>query len=199
MDEQEIRKNFGNNLLRLRKYNKMSQQELASRLSYSDKAISKWELGDNIPDIFTLQKIANLFNVTVDELIKPNVSVSKSAVTVKKRILITALSSGGGLLLGLIALLVLSIVHEKGGVSGDIIGKFTLCCYPFAFLVGGIVLIIFTSIWFEKIWRLLSVSVCIWSLAFIAMIWLDFSSLWIVIAISTILNVLFAILFRIEK
>ena len=199
MDEQEIRKNFGENLLKLRKYNKMSQQELAEKLSYSDKAISKWELGDNIPDIFTLQKIAELFNVTVDELVKPNVSVSKSAVTQKKRILITAISAGGGFLLGLIALLVLSILREKAGIDNEIMSKFVFCCYPFAALGAGIVLIVFTSIWFEKIWRFLSVSLCIWSAAFVAMIWLDFSSLWIVILIAAIIDLLFGILFRIEK
>ena len=199
MDEQEIRKNFGENLLRLRKYNKMSQQELAEKLSYSDKAISKWELGDNIPDIFTLEKIATLFNVTVDELISPNVSVSKSAVTKKKRILVTTLSAGGGFLLGLIALLVLSILREKGGIDNEIMKKFVLCCYPFTALGCGIVLTVFTCIWFEKIWRLLSVSLCIWSAAFVAMIWLDFSSLWIVIVIAAIINILFGVFFRIEK
>lgn len=199
MDEQEIRKNFGENLLRLRRYNKMSQQELAEKLSYSDKAISKWELGDNIPDIFTLKKIADLFNVTVDELIKPNVSVSKSAVTMKKRFLITATSSLSGLLVGFIGLLVLSILKYKGGIDNEILNKFILCCYPIAALSGGIVLTVFTCMWFEKIWRLLAVSVCIWSLAFLAMIWLNFSFLWIIILIAAIINVAFAIIFRIEK
>ena len=199
MDEKQIRENFASNLSRLRKYNKMSQQELANKLSYSDKAISKWELGDNIPDIFTLERIANLFNVTVDELIKPNISVSKSSITLKKRILITTISSGVGLLLGVIGLLVLSILNEIGGVRGEIIQKFIYTCYPLAILLAGSVLVIFTCIWFEKIWRLVAVSLCIWASAVIAMIWMNFSLTWIVIIIALMINILFAILFKIEK
>ena len=193
MTEEEIRKNFGENLLRLRKYNKMSQQELAEQLAYSDKAISKWELGDNIPDIFTLEKIAKLFNVTVDELIKPNIRLSKKVVTMKKKIMITSVSSGGGILAGFIGLLVLSILKEKGGISSDIMQKFIFCCYPLSILCASIVLIVFTCIWFDNIWRFLAISTCIWSAAFIGMIWLDFSSLWIVIIVALIVNILFGI------
>ena len=193
MTEEEIRKNFGENLLRLRKYNKMSQQELAEQLAYSDKAISKWELGDNIPDIFTLEKIAKLFNVSVDDLIKPNIRLSKKVVTMKKKIMITSISSGGGILAGFIGLLVLSIVKEKGGISNDVLQKFIFCCYPLAILIASIVLIVFTCIWFDNIWRFLAISTCIWSGAFIGMIWLDFSSLWIVIIVALIINVLFGV------
>lgn len=193
MNEEEIRKNFGNNLLRLRKYNKMSQQELAENLAYSDKAISKWELGDNIPDIFTLEKIAKLFNVTVDELIKPNITLRKKSVTMKQKIMITSISSGGGILAGFIGLLVLSILKEKGGISSDILQKFIFCCYPLAILIASIVLIVFTCIWFDNIWRFLAISTCIWSGAFIGMIWLDFSSLWIVIIVALIINILFGV------
>lgn len=193
MTEEEIRKNFGDNLLRLRKYNKMSQQELAAELAYSDKAISKWELGDNIPDIFTLEKIAKLFNVSVDDLIKPNIALRKKTVSMRAKILITSISSGGGILAGFIGLLVLSILKEKGGISSDILQKFIFCCYPLALLIASIVLIVFTCIWFENIWRFLAISTCIWSGAFIGMIWLDFSSLWIVIIIALIINVLLGV------
>lgn len=199
MTEEEIRKNFGDNLLRLRKYSKMSQQELANKLSYSDKAISKWELGDNIPDIFTLKKIADLFNVTVDDLLKANLSVNKSKVTNKKRILVTSISTGGGLLAGFIGLLVLSILKEKGGISSDILQKFIFCCYPISLLIASIVLIVFTCIWFENIWKFLAISTCIWSAAFIGMIWLDFSALWIVILVALIINILFGIFLLLNK
>ena len=199
MDEKQIRENFASNLSRLRKYNKMSQQELANKLSYSDKAISKWELGDNIPDVMTLHRIAELFNVTVDDLIKPNVSVSKSLMTLKNRIMITAISAGGGILLGFIGLLVLSIIKDKAGISSDVFQKFIFCCYPLSILFASIVLIVFTCIWFENIWKFLSVSTCIWSASFVGMIWLEFSYLWIVILISTIINVLFGVFLLIKK
>ena len=199
MEDEQIRKNFGENLLRLRKHSKMSQQELASQLSYSDKAISKWELGDNIPDIFTLEKIARLFNVTVDDLIKPNISLSKTKITMKKRIIVTSISSGGGLLIGFIGLLVLSIIKEKGEISNDVLQKFIFCCYPLSLLFASIALIVFTCIWFDNLWKFLAVSACLWSAAFIGMIWLDFSLIWIVILVAVIVDILFGLFFLIEK
>ena len=50
----------------------MTQAELAERLNYSDKAISKWERAESIPDIYILKRLADMFGVTVDWLIKDN-------------------------------------------------------------------------------------------------------------------------------
>ena len=47
----------------------MTQAELAERLRYSDKAVSKWERGESVPDIAVLKAIADLFLVSVDYLI----------------------------------------------------------------------------------------------------------------------------------
>ena len=67
---QNINENVANNIIKLRKTNKMTQQDLANKLNYSDKAISKWERGDSIPDIEMLCNIATIFNVNVDYLTK---------------------------------------------------------------------------------------------------------------------------------
>ena len=54
MTHDELKKNFSNNLIRLRKTNNLTQLALAEKLNYSDKAISKWEVGSVIPDIPSL-------------------------------------------------------------------------------------------------------------------------------------------------
>lgn len=56
------------NLIKLRKAAGMTQAELAEKLGYSNKSVSKWERGDGYPDIFTLRKIADIYGVTVDEI-----------------------------------------------------------------------------------------------------------------------------------
>lgn len=53
----------------LRKAHKFTQAELAERLNYSDKAVSKWERAESIPDVMMLQQIASMFGVTVDYLL----------------------------------------------------------------------------------------------------------------------------------
>ncbi|NLB48673.1 MAG: helix-turn-helix transcriptional regulator [Erysipelotrichia bacterium] len=65
-----VTKNIANNILKLRKINQMTQSDLAEILNYSDKAVSKWERGESVPDISTLCSIANYFKVDVNYLTK---------------------------------------------------------------------------------------------------------------------------------
>ncbi|MDR0936294.1 MAG: helix-turn-helix transcriptional regulator [Oscillospiraceae bacterium] len=57
------------NLKKLRRVRELTQEELAERLGVSPQSISKWERGDNSPDIYMLPLIANFFEVSVDELL----------------------------------------------------------------------------------------------------------------------------------
>ena len=62
-------KGFGENLARLRKKAGLTQQQLADKLGFSNKTISKWETGETLPEITVLPKLAAVFAVTVDYLI----------------------------------------------------------------------------------------------------------------------------------
>lgn len=66
---ENINENIAINITKLRKANNLTQAELAKKLNYSDKAISKWERGDSIPDINMLYNVAKLFNVDIEYLI----------------------------------------------------------------------------------------------------------------------------------
>ena len=58
------------NVTALRTSRAMTQLELAEKLHYSDKAVSKWERGESIPEIGTLIAIADLFEVPLDYLVR---------------------------------------------------------------------------------------------------------------------------------
>ena len=62
--------NFGNKLLRLRKEKGMSQEVLSEKLNTSRQAISKWENGQGFPETEKLLLIGNMFNVSIDYLLK---------------------------------------------------------------------------------------------------------------------------------
>ena len=66
---EDLRKIIAENIVALRKSNSMTQIELAQRLDYSDKSVSKWERGESIPGVVVLKQIADIFGVTVDYLI----------------------------------------------------------------------------------------------------------------------------------
>ena len=66
--EMETRKNFGNYIREKRKTAGLSQKELATQLFVSESAVSKWEREQTQPDSETLQKLADLFDTSIDEL-----------------------------------------------------------------------------------------------------------------------------------
>ena len=68
-ETKDIKKIVAKNLANLRKNKKLTQTELAEKFGYSDKAISKWENGDNLPDIQTLYQLCEFYNVTLDFLV----------------------------------------------------------------------------------------------------------------------------------
>lgn len=73
MDGEKIKKQIGANIASYRKRSSMTQAGLADKLNYSDKAVSKWERGESVPDVLTLVSLAKLFGITVDELlVDPN-------------------------------------------------------------------------------------------------------------------------------
>lgn len=64
------KKTMGNFLVALRKANGMTQQEVADRLNVSNKTISKWERDEGCPEIMMLPCLAELYSVTVDEILR---------------------------------------------------------------------------------------------------------------------------------
>ena len=70
---------FNEKLKKLRKEEGLTQEQLAEKLNVSRQAITKWETGEGVPDIENIKQISNLFNVTIDELLKEekNINIEK--------------------------------------------------------------------------------------------------------------------------
>lgn len=60
---------FADNLVDLRKYHAMSQEELAERIGVSRQTLSKYETGESLPDIEKCKALADVFGITIDDLI----------------------------------------------------------------------------------------------------------------------------------
>lgn len=61
---------FRDNLIKLRTESQLTQEKLAEKINVTRAAVGKWEAGNGTPNIENLVKLSNLFNVTVDELLK---------------------------------------------------------------------------------------------------------------------------------
>ena len=64
------KKTIGGFIAALRKANGMTQKDLAERLNVSDKTVSRWERNEGSPDLSTIPVIAEIFDVTCDELLR---------------------------------------------------------------------------------------------------------------------------------
>ncbi len=65
----ELKTQIAKNLIFYRKRAGLTQSELAEKLNYSDKSISKWERGEGVPDIFVMNEISQLYQVSIDLLV----------------------------------------------------------------------------------------------------------------------------------
>ena len=69
---EDMKAAIAGNIIALRTGAGMTQLELAERLNYSDKSVSKWERGEALPDVYVLKSIGEIFGVTVDYLLTPS-------------------------------------------------------------------------------------------------------------------------------
>ena len=90
--EKELRDIVAQNIFYLRTINHLTQYELGEKINYSDKAISKWERAEGVPDVYVLKNMANLFGVTVDymltEHLEQDKKIEKKPVNSKGRTLV---------------------------------------------------------------------------------------------------------------
>ena len=168
----ELKAIIAANITKLRKASDMTQAELAEKLNYSDKAVSKWERGESVPDVSVLKNIADLFDVKVDYLLKAEhtdesdrkVKVSKR--TLRNRVMITGISV---LLVWLVATLLFSNIE----IAASGLERLWLV-FVYAVPTSFIVWLVFNTLWFNKRINFLIVSLLMWST--LAAIFLTFFS-----------------------
>ena len=93
INENEFKQIVARNITKFRKANGLTQLELAIKLNYSDKAVSKWERGESLPDVYMLQVIASMFGITLNDLVTEHTDIIKPKSKLNKGIVL-ALSIG---------------------------------------------------------------------------------------------------------
>ena len=147
---------FAKNIIRLRNEHHLTQLELAEKLNYSDKAVSRWERAEAIPDAKVLVTISEMFDISLDDLLKNDV---KPQLKMKRKKLLNNITNAAGIcFIGVwtVALLTFIIMW--------------LCSNPqwlvfvYALPVSLIVLLVFNSVWGKSHARCLLVSLLVWSI-----------------------------------
>ncbi|MBR6506853.1 MAG: helix-turn-helix transcriptional regulator [Clostridia bacterium] len=161
----ELKSIIAKNIISLRQMSGMTQSELAEKINYSDKAVSKWERGESLPDIAVLKNISLLFGVSLDWLTEEEhnvpapVSEDAEARLKRKRVNRIAITSMSVLLVWLIATAVFVILQAVPAIT-----RLHWLSFVYAMPVSAIVWLVFNSTWFSRRTNYPIVSLLMWSL-----------------------------------
>lgn len=117
-------KSIGETIASLRKQKGMTQNELAEKMNVTDKAVSKWERDLSCPDINTISKLADILDVSVEELLKAK---KKDNSNTKMKDLINLILKAVSLAMG-IAVVVLNILNQIDAKSSIIMLGIGIAC-----------------------------------------------------------------------
>ena len=154
----DIRQNLASNIALHRKALKLTQAELAEKLNYSDKAVSKWERGEAVPELTVLKQIADFFNVTIDSLLQePKEPKIPSIKTLGKRRTSIALWATS------IVWIVATLCFVFLGMIFEEIENSWLS-FIVAIPITLIVLLVLTSVWGKNLLNFIFASLLVWTI-----------------------------------
>lgn len=181
MNEQDFRKIVSNNLSAYRKLNKLTQLELAEKLNYSDKSVSKWERGDGLPDAYVLKTIADFYGITLNDLVSLRKPKRHKNIR-RKHVIIPLLSAAIVWLVAVIVFMVLNMLPTPLAHAD----------YTFIYAIPAtaIVLTVFACLWWNQILQLLTVSSIIWSVALSIYISINIHGIHLIWFVATVVQVM---------
>ena len=210
LENEELKKVIADNLVRYRTAAGLTQSELAQKINYSDKSVSKWERAEGTPDIFVLNELAELYGLGVGDFLLTGDEqhpIPSGAETLKikqrKRIIINLLSVGLVWLTAATVYFLLGVILGLAGVHAH--GLWL--AFLFAVPVSGIVQTVFSALWWNTLLSLVSSSVIIWGT--VVSVYVTFSqfganlpgsaNIFIIAAVLQVLAVLWFVLRRIKQ
>ncbi len=165
MEENRIRTILAEKITAYRKRAGMTQAELAEKLNYSDKSVSKWERGDGMPDLLVLCQLADLYDVPLDAFLREGPLARPQKELRGRHAIITLLSLGLVVFVSAIAFFVCYLAKVRVGWLSFVYGV------P----VGMILLVVFSHIWGNTLHQAIAVSLLDWAL--VASIYVSFRAI----------------------
>ena len=153
----DIKENLAVNLANYRKSVGLTQAELAEKLNYTDKAVSKWERGESVPDLYVLKQLADFYGVKIDTLIsEPKKEHPRPAQNISKKRAIICFCCAG--LVWLIAILFFALIN----IIIPSITR-TWLSFIYAIPITLIILLVLTAVWRKKLTNTIIISLLVWS------------------------------------
>lgn len=130
LERKSFMKSIGETIANLRKQKGMTQSELAEKMNVTDKAVSKWERDLSCPDINTISKLADVLDVSVEELLKTKKQdYSNNKIQDLINLILKAVAIAMGI--GVVVLNILDKIETKSSIIMLGIGVFCIGLYLF--------------------------------------------------------------------
>ncbi len=140
MENKDLKSIVGQNIYYLRTVNQMTQYELGEKLNYSDKAISKWERGEGLPDLYVVQKLSTIFGVNADYIISEHSEQDKIVDT-------KPVKSNRRIIANIAIIAILTVALMIFVSLAIAIHKYVWQVFIYAIPVVGIVTTVFSFVW----------------------------------------------------
>lgn len=153
----DVKDVIAKNLTELRTRAKLTQVQLAAMLNYSDKAVSKWERGEAVPDLRVLIKLSEIYGVTVDDIVKSKSITPKfqpKRLIIGKRGFIAAMSA---VLVWFVATILFIVLFSISATE-----KYAYLAFVCAPLPTAIVLTVFAAVWGNRAMTAVFSSLIVW-------------------------------------
>ena len=169
MDIEKLKSQVGANIAAYRKRSGMTQVGLAEKLNYSDKAVSKWERGESVPDVLTLAQLAEQFGITVNDLLEdPNAlpedtgKVQQAMEQVVEKTLKRKADKGTILKLSSLLVWFVALCAYVLLSSFEVTDPWSWVFFVYAIPANAIVLLSLRSAWRDFRWNQALISVIVW-------------------------------------
>ena len=183
---------FAKNIIYLRTKNNLTQLELAEKLNYSDKAVSRWERGEAIPDAKVLVAMSEIFGVTIDNMLKKEMKEKhiRPKINIRNFNNITGISFLGVWTAALLTFIILWIY-----------GNPLWLVFVYALPVSLIVLLVFNAVYGRTLSRFFIVSLLVWSIlaaVYLTAVYFSVYSWWPIFLLGIPAQIIVGLSFRIR-
>lgn len=180
---EELRFTVARNLAQCRRACGYTQLQVAEKLNYSDKAVSKWERGESLPDVAVLAELARLYGVTLDYLIQDanDRKAPPAPGRIRRRILVAVMSC----LLVWVVAVAAYFLALMCGAHGPV-----WLAFIWALPACGILCVVFAGVWGNKYLRTAAVSFLLWTAALALYLSVPVPYNWSVFVLAALLQAL---------
>lgn len=190
----DVKQIITDNLIALRKSRNLTQQDVASYLNYTDKAVSRWETGESLPDISVLEKLADYYGVDFEYLIKPHDEPVKPVNPATNHIKVAVF-----LLFAVCCFTLATIAYVYSIVINN---RYYWVAFIWALPVSFLIGFILSNRWWNKILTASFLSATVWTLilsVYLQLIFWNVTDVWALFLLGVPIQLIIILLLYIRK